>query len=815
MPGRSEVLALQRRVGNRAFGGLLARRSSSSSVTVELRKPPPWRKADPASPRATPENRQLAAEIDTLDALGDDVLVTRRWQVTYKLPFAIGDEEARLKRTLQALEYVLDQRARQARYEGDKAREARVGPVTPDWQQWRYVSGDPEKRAAWVRWLLEQRVRETGSFKAALAAMATTSGVEDEVDALRREAGRFGDEFERQAQINAERVISGSLRVVDDMLTSYGVPLALAHGAARAYFQTEQGVPGVHVPLPQAVKSVIGGMKRAGSAEVDAPAKVRKRMQLANAAARIRSLQIKTARGAARHVAVQHAAAGPEDRLEGGRRTQGHVRGGAPTELATTWLAEEEAHPVLAAFRRDAQREKGDLVSAFAKLDLGGLGSSDVDKEIATLLTRVLPTLAHIGRAKELIFKRLISPLTLPSVVALTQANMFIPAGSIRAGVVRDRVQAARDDRESWLVSALSLALALVTLVPTGGTSLAMVGVASATLATYSTLRELEQFELHKVLADTDLDRARALMQGDPSLARFVTSLLTLGLEGLPLLHAITAARKLRVAVRSGDDTSRLVRQINDVTGEAKLGEQALADAQAAERRAARAGGEQPPKAPHEPTVRVPGPGAQPSRVPELFMGYRDRHEVADAMRNALRGQTVADTPQQIRSGMAVADLPKDWHFIERALAKATPADAAREVQELLPIVQTSLRDPDLYAEVIADAWERARRRTHGSIRDALVEMAKKTGAPVKVIEQGRMSRRRSSTSAMAGRRRTRSTIRCILADHGALTHLVQDLVVGARAKAGGQAAHGTAVRGRLGRLRGKVTRRSSRRARR
>ena len=792
MPGRSEVLALQRRVGNRAFGGLLARRSSSSSVTVELRKPPPWRKADPASPRATPENRQLAAEIDTLDALGDDVLVTRRWQVTYKLPFAIGDEEARLKRTLQALEYVLDQRARQARYEGDKAREARVGPVTPDWQQWRYVSGDAEKRAAWVRWLLEQRVRETGSFKAALAAMATTSGVEDEVDALRREAGRFGDEFERQAQINAERVISGSLRVVDDMLTSYGVPLALAHGAARAYFQTEQGVPGVHVPLAQAVKSVIGGMKRAGSAEVDAPAKVRKRMQLANAAARIRSLQIKTAE--AQHAMWQSAT--PQqgrkiDWKEAGERKATFVA--ARDELATTWLAEEEAHPVLAAFRRDAQREKGDLVSAFAKLDLGELGSSDVDKEIATLLTRVLPTLAHIGRAKELIFKRLISPLTLPSVVALTQANMFIPAGSIRAGVVRDRVQAARDDRESWLVSALSLALALVTLVPTGGTSLAMVGVASATLATYSTLRELEQFELHKVLADTDLDRARALMQGDPSLARFVTSLLALGLEGLPLLHAITAARQLRVAVRSGDDTSRLVRQINDVTGEAKLGEQALADAQAAERRAARAGGEQPPKAPHEPTVRVPGPGAQPSRVPELFMGYRDRHEVADAMRKALRGQTVADTPQQIRSGMAVADLPKDWHFIERALAKATPADAAREVQELLPIVQTSLRDPDLYAEVIADAWERAR-RANGSIRDALVEMAKETGAPVKVIKQGKMFKAQKFYERYGGEAAYWVDNPLILADHGALTHLVQDLVVGRGLRAGGQAAHGTGI---------------------
>ena len=140
-------------------------------------------------------------------------------------------------------------------------------------------------------------------------------------------------------------------------------------------------------------------------------------------------------------------------------------------------------------------------------------------------------------------------------------------------------------------------------------------------------------------------------------------------------------------------------------------------------------------------------------------MGYRDRHEVADAMRNALRGRTVADAPQQIRSGMAVADLPKDWHFIERALAKATPADAAREVQELLPIVQTSLRDPDLYAEVIADAWERAR-RANGSIRDALVEMAKETGRRSRSSSKARCSRRRSSTSAMAGRRRTGSTIR-------------------------------------------------------
>ena len=196
----------------------------------------------------------------------------------------------------------------------------------------------------------------------------------------------------------------------------------------------------------------------------------------------------------------------------------------ARDELATTWLEAEQAHPVLAAFRRGPAREERsglrlrEARPRRARQQRRRKGDRDaVDARPPHPRAHRPREGAHLQGPSH--------PSPLPSVVALTQANMFIPAGSIRAGVVRDRVQAARDDRESWLVSALSLALALVTLVPTGGASLAMVGVASATLATYSTLRELEQFELHKVLADTDLDRARALMQGDPSLARFVTSL--------------------------------------------------------------------------------------------------------------------------------------------------------------------------------------------------------------------------------------------------------------------------------------------------
>ena len=466
----------------------------------------------------------------------------------------------------------------------------------------------------------------------------------------------------------------------------------------------------------------------------------------------------------------------------------------ARDELATTWLAEEEAHPVLAAFRRDAQREKGDLVSAFAKLDLGELGSSDVDKEIATLLSRVLPTLAHIGRAKELISKRLISPLTLPSVVALTQANMFIPAGSIRAGVVRDRVQAARDDRESWLVSALSLALALVTLVPTGGTSLAMVGVASATLATYSTLRELEQFELHKVLADTDLDRARALMQGDPSPARFVTSLLALGLEGLPLLHAITCRQAVARGGAVGDDTSRLVRQINDVTGEAKLGEQALADAQAAERRAARAGGEQPPKAPHEPTVRVPGPGAQliagPGAVHGLSGPARGRRRDAE---RAARPDRRRHAPADPLCGWPWPTCPRTGTSSSGRSRRRRPPTPAREVQELPRSSRRRCAIPTSTPR---------RSRTPGACpQDTRLDPRMRSSRWRRRPGAGQGHQARQDVQAQKfyeavwrGGGVPGSTIRCILADHGALDPPRAGPCGRPRAAAGGQAAHGTGI---------------------
>jgi len=57
--------------------------------------------------------------------------------------------------------------------------------------------------------------------------------------------------------------------------------------------------------------------------------------------------------------------------------------------------------------------------------------------------------------------------------------------------VINDLVKAERSSRESWLLIAASVALALVTLVPSGGASLAVgAGMASVAMGAYSALKD-------------------------------------------------------------------------------------------------------------------------------------------------------------------------------------------------------------------------------------------------------------------------------------------------------------------------------------
>src|SRR5687768_705140 len=67
--GPAAILALQRTAGNQAV---------ARYVTAQLRRPPQRPKLPPASDQASPENRQLAGEIDDVDRLDDSALDKRR-----------------------------------------------------------------------------------------------------------------------------------------------------------------------------------------------------------------------------------------------------------------------------------------------------------------------------------------------------------------------------------------------------------------------------------------------------------------------------------------------------------------------------------------------------------------------------------------------------------------------------------------------------------------------------------------------------------------------------------------------------------------
>jgi hypothetical protein len=830
------VLGLQRRAGNKAVGALLARKS----VEVELRTPPPWTKPPPAVDRTTPENRMLAQEIDALDArkLSDAELIKLRTDVTLKLPSrgvttTQQAEHEKLLRTLQAVEYVISQRRKEARHYGASERERELGPVVPDWTRWRYVRRDPAMRRAWVRWLIEQRVRETKSFKQAMKLIRYTgtlgadlSEIRDELDAVEEEARRFGGEFEGQARQNAKRVLSGSLKVIDDVLTDYGIPVRLAHGIAGDLFKSQEGVKGYHLTTEAAAKIVVERAKEtAPSAYIAGRAK---REKLTQSVGRIRALQDKVAAAKKRMWtgAQEHKGHEAEDKA---------AFVAAKGELAAAWFEEERAQPVLASYRRGREREKRDLDdSPFSSIDLAALDTDSADQKMTAVLVRVLPTLAHLGRANTLIENGM-SPLRLPAVVALTSSNMLIPEGSIRAGVVNDLVERERDDRESWMVMAASLALSLVTLLPTGGASLAMVNLAAGALAAYTSLQELENYETQTVLADTDLDKARSLSLEEPSLWGFAMSLVGLGFEAWAQYHAFSKARELRGLMKRGQDGSLIVRDLNDFgrrRGVPDLGKRARAEIEAAERAA------KPPAAPPKkpPAVEPPDAKSAPKKKPPAHYEPEDAKSapkkskpkpvveksdpsgptpVSDKPKGKPQKEAAeksaekpppapkkkpptppplpdsvqvlktfkdrADVFRQVKaaiahlwSGMTRSRLPSEYDRILLAL-KANPGLVNDEIRDLLPVVMGALRDPDLYAEVIADAWQLA--TTKGTdINGALRMMARRSGV-IEEIPAGPLLRNKDFFERYATKK-AYLVDRAAAGDHGVHTHLLQDLVV-------------------------------------
>ena len=206
----------------------------------------------------------------------------------------------------------------------------------------------------------------------------------------------------------------------------------------------------------------------------------------------------------------------------------------------------------------------------------------------------------------------------------------------MRAGMASDMVDEASDNGSVW-VKIAAVALAIVTLIPSAGASVGLIGVAGAGFAAYSAAQAWRQYDTQRSLANTDLDLARSLSTVEPTLTGFAVSLVAIGMEGIPLIGAFNKARKIKALLNESGDVRALVRELNadgKAYGTNNLGDQALHDAELANKRAARVAAERE-AAEREAAKSVPKVPVKPPPL-TVIQRFRSRAEFVEAVERKL-----------------------------------------------------------------------------------------------------------------------------------------------------------------------------------
>jgi len=560
------VLALQRGVGNRSVARLLARHPAIAAPAAPVLAPPEhasW------AAQTTEPNIPLAQEIDRLEQLSADAFLRERDIVELRAS-SYGPNHDQDVRELEAIEFIATNRK-----------------ITPH----RYI--DPYKHNDQnavdrlnTRLVIEAGIRENGSLQQSIDEIKRPKYNEHNIWAIENEAHEFGEEFKKQAKDIAIKMLKRSLNEILDALQGYGYDRHWADAEARniAGGRDEDKAVQETVDAPGVWE---GGSLEHSDASAGRASKHRK--SLAAYATNLRAQQ-RIVDGRRKDMAkwFKHSTQLGDyvpDENQAGYRAAKERFDKSYKRLATMWAQAERSHPVLASFRGQHGQAGLDLV------DLGALDSGQSAAQMKDVLASVLPKAADIYRIYSRIQSGDLSPLALPPVVAVTKAAMLVPEGSIRAGKVRDMVEEAHDTKVStYIAEGLLTLIALALVIPTGGASLgipiAMVGVALSATTAYE---DWHTYKQDKMLANSALDRAKALSVADPSLVPFIFDLITLGLDGAGLVKAVRELVALRDAVRAGEDATEIdkaVRQldkIGDEHGAPDLGKKTLQEIRAAE----------------------------------------------------------------------------------------------------------------------------------------------------------------------------------------------------------------------------------------
>lgn len=202
----------------------------------------------------------------------------------------------------------------------------------------------------------------------------------------------------------------------------------------------------------------------------------------------------------------------------------------------------KEKHAALGAEREKKLQELNILQESYkekypvmAQLtdDIRGLkklatGPSSTAAEV--LNDQVLETLANIAKVREELKPGgKTSIWKLPDIVTLAKAASGAAdqtsLGAMRRRMVDDKVRQVEEDA-SWrerIMAVLIIALSLIAAIPSGGSSLvagatALAGISAFTLGAIQAVQHVDEYQMEKALAGSDLDKAKAISTSDPSL---------------------------------------------------------------------------------------------------------------------------------------------------------------------------------------------------------------------------------------------------------------------------------------------------------
>jgi hypothetical protein len=217
----------------------------------------------------------------------------------------------------------------------------------------------------------------------------------------------------------------------------------------------------------------------------------------------------------------------------------------ARSHLHTRWLQLESEHPVLAAFR------DGDDDLAGLQL-VAAAGGEDATRRV---LHAVLPKVKNIQLTRRNLGGH-VDPLALPPVVELTRQRLHVPPGSVRDRAVTEMVDDARAEWKDWAIEAVTVGLAILTAVPSGGTLVLGAELAGLALDAHLALDAADDHTAGRAVSDTDLDKARSLSQQEPTLAWLAVELVGLPISAVLAAQTFRQAASIRQTRRAGHPVS-------------------------------------------------------------------------------------------------------------------------------------------------------------------------------------------------------------------------------------------------------------------